>query len=184
MKKCIVFLADGCEECEALLIVDILRRAEIRTITAAVGGNRQIISSHQIPILADTLAEDADYSSADLIVLPGGMPGTLNLGKSPVVRQQCLSFAENKMIAAICAAPSVLADLGLLKGKRAACYPSFRDHLAAGEAAVSEAGVVTDGNIVTGQALGAAIPFALELVRLLTDEKTAASVAKAICLPE
>ena len=99
-KTVIVYMADGMEMCECLLTVDILRRAGINVITASVMGRKDIKSSHQVVITADMLAEDVDYSAADMIVLPGGRVGTENLAGSEVVRQQCLEFAANKKAAA------------------------------------------------------------------------------------
>ena len=181
MKTVIVFLADGFEECEALLAVDLLRRAGVTVLTASVTGRREVLSSHQVPVTADVLAEEADFSAADMAVLPGGMPGTLRLGEHPLVRAQCRAFAEDRYLAAICAAPSVLADLGLLEGKPATCHPNFEDKMAGAE--VTGASVTVAGNLITGRGLGAAIPFALELVRTLTDEETARQIAAAICWP-
>ena len=179
MKTAIVFLADGFEECEGLLAVDLLRRAGVRVITASVTGRREVVSSHQVPITADELAENADYAAADMIVLPGGMPGTTHLGESAVVLDQCRAFARDKYVAAICAAPSVLAGLGLLEGKPAACHPSVEGKMAG--AVLTGKPVETAGNLITGKGLGAAIPFALELVRILTDRETADRIAAAIC---
>lgn len=179
MKTAIVFLADGFEECEGLLAVDLLRRAKVHVITASVTGRREVLSSHQVPVTADALAEEVDYPSADMIVLPGGMPGTTRLGESSLVREQCRAFAGDRYVAAICAAPSVLADLGLLEGKPATCHPNFEEKMAG--AAVTKKSVTVAGNLITGQGLGAAIPFALELVRTLTDEETARQIAAAIC---
>jgi len=179
MKTVIVFLADGFEECEGLLVVDLLRRAGLNVVTASVMGRREITSSHNVTLLADTLAEEADFAGADLIVLPGGMPGTLRLGESPIVAEQCRAFAADRAVAAICAAPSVLAGLGLLEGRRATCYPTFADKLAG--ARVTGEAVTVDGNLITGQGLGAAIPFALTLIRTLVDGETADRVAQAIC---
>lgn len=179
MKTVIVFFADGMEECEALLVVDLLRRAGVKVVTVSDTGQREIISSHNVVLLADALAEEADFTEADLLVLPGGMPGTVHLGESPIVQAQCRSFAQNKAVAAICAAPSVLADLGLLEGRRATCHPNFESKLAG--AAVTRQGVTVDGNLITGQGLGAAIPFALTLAERLTDRETAEGIAAAIC---
>ena len=181
MKTVVVFLADGFEECEGLLAVDLLRRAGINVITASVMGRREILSSHQVTLLADALAEEVDYQAADMLVLPGGMPGTLRLGESPTVRDQCAAFARDRTVAAICAAPSVLAGLGLLEGKRATCHPAFEDKMAG--AAVTRESVTTDGNLITGQGLGAAIPFALELVGRLAGREEAERIASAICWP-
>ena len=179
MKTAVVFFADGFEECEGLLVVDLLRRAKINVITASVMGRKEILSSHRISLQADALAEEVDFSLADMVILPGGIPGTNHLAASETVKAQCLAFAEKKKLSAICAAPSVLAALGLLKGKEATCYPSFEEKMAG--AVMSGKDVSVAGNIITGRALGAAIPFALELIRQLEGEETAQHVADTIC---
>ncbi len=179
MSKVIVFLADGFEECEGLLVVDLLRRAKIEVTTASINGTTEILSSHGIRLYVDTTAENADYTSADLVVLPGGLKGTENLSKSPLVTEKCLSFAQDKKVAAICAAPSILASIGLLDGKEATVHPNFEDRM--GNAVVTHTPVSVAGNITTGQGLGAAIPFALELVRQLAGEEESRRIAKGIC---
>jgi 4-methyl-5(b-hydroxyethyl)-thiazole monophosphate biosynthesis len=214
MKKVAVFLAEGFEECEGLLVVDILRRADVEVVTASVMKRLQITSSHGVKLQADALAEDIDYDTTDMIVLPGGMPGTAHLSENKIVREQCVAFAEGaasvddvpdgrqrvavpeeniedvstgiagtidgkKYIAAICAAPSVLAQLGLLDGKRATCHTNFEDKMAG--AVVTRESVTVADNVITGQGLGAAIPFALKLVEVLADKETAEGIAKAIC---
>ena len=179
MKTAIVLFADGFEECEGLLVVDLLRRAGVQVVTASIMGRREIVSSHQITLLADILAEEADFDAADLLVLPGGMPGTEHLRTHELVRTQCRAFAADRLLAAICAAPSVLAELGLLEGKEATCHPAFEDKMAG--ALVTRQGVSMAGNLITGQGLGAAIPFALELVRTLVGEEKAREIAGAIC---
>ena len=179
MKTVIVFLADGFEECEGLLTVDLLRRVDVNVITASVMGRTEILSSHGIRLQADVLAEDAPYDQADMVMLPGGGVGTQNLSESAIVREKCLDFADGKLVAAICAAPSILASLGLLEGKQATCHPSVEDKMAG--AKLTCGSVVTDGNITTGQGLGAGIPFALELVRILAGQETADRIAGAIC---
>jgi 4-methyl-5(b-hydroxyethyl)-thiazole monophosphate biosynthesis len=178
MKTAIVFIADGFEECEGLLVVDLLRRAEVNVTTASIMGRTEIKSSHGITLKADVLAEDVDYSSADMIVLPGGLPGTSYLGENQIVREQCIAFAKDKYVAAICAAPSVLASLGLLEGKPATCHPAFEGKMAG--AIVTKESVSVAGNIITGQGLGAGIPFALKLVETLVDKVTADKIAAAI----
>ena len=179
MKKAVVFFANGMEECEALLIVDLLRRGNVDVVTAAVGGSRDIISSHQIPIQADVLAEDGGYSDADMVVLPGGMPGTRNLEASDTVKQTVLDFAgSGKKVAAICAAPSILGHLGLLQGRFATSYIGMRDQLMG--ASVLDQEVVVDGNITTSFGLGGAIPFALELVRQLSGDQVSDRVRQDI----
>ena len=179
MSKAIVFLADGLEECEGLLVVDILRRGGVEVTTASVNGSTKVVSSHGITLFADTPAEDADYESADLLVLPGGKKGTENLAASAFVRQRCAEFAAGKKVAAICAAPSILASIGLLKGKKATVHPQFEDKMP--DACLTHLPVTVAGNITTGQALGAAIPFALELLRQLEGEEKVARVRKGIC---
>ncbi len=179
MKTVIVFLADGFEECEGLLTVDLLRRAGVNVVTASIMCRTEILSSHGIKLAADVLAEDAPYDEADMIMLPGGCPGTRHLAKNTLVREKCLEFADGKLVAAICAAPSILGALGLLDGKPATCHPSVEDQM--GEAELTHDSVTVAGNITTGQGLGAAIPFALKLVETLVDKETAEKIAKAIC---
>ncbi len=179
MKTAVVFLADGFEECEGLIVVDLLRRAGVNVITASVMGREEITSSHGITLKADLCAEDLDFSAADMLVLPGGLPGTSTLGENRIVREQCTAFAADRFVAAICAAPSVLAGLGLLEGKAATCHPSFEGKMAG--ALVTEEPVTVAGNIITGRGLGAAIPFALKLVEVLVDRETAGRIAAAIC---
>lgn len=179
MKKAVVFFADGMEECEALLVVDLLRRGGINVITAAVGGSLDLLSSHQVHIQADALAEQTDYSDVDLLVLPGGMPGTLNLEANETVKRTVAEFAtRGKKVAAICAAPSILGHLGLLRGKTATSYVGMRDQLSG--ATVVDREVVVDGNIITSFGLGGAIPFALELVKELAGTGEAERVRQAI----
>lgn len=111
-------LADGFEECEALLVVDILRRAKIDVLMASTNGSRKVISSRKISVIADALIENVNFDSADMLFLPGGQIGTENLQACQIVRDKCIEFAKEKKIAAICAAPSILAYFGLLEGKK------------------------------------------------------------------
>lgn len=178
VKTVIVFLADGFEECEGLLVVDLLRRAEVNVITASIMGRIEIKSSHGVTLQADMKVEEVDFSSADMVVLPGGLPGTTYLGENEIVKEQCKTFAKDKYIAAICAAPSVLASLGILEGKPATCHPAFEGKMAG--AIVTKESVSVAGNITTGQGLGAGIPFALKLVETLLNKETADKIAKAI----
>lgn len=178
MKTTVVLLADGVEECEALLVVDLLRRAKVEVVMASIMGRLDIVSSHGVPFRADALAEDVDFAKADLLVLPGGLPGTTHLAESGLVGTQCKAFAADRLLAAICAAPSILASLGLLDGRPATCHPSFENKM--GRAVLTHAPVSVAGNIVTGQGLGAAIPFALTLVGQLVGHAAAVAIATAI----
>ncbi len=175
----IVFLADGFEECEGLLVVDLLRRAGVNVLMASIMGRRDVKSSREILVQADCLAENVDYDKAKMIVLPGGRIGTENLGKSELVISQCKEFAEKKQIAAVCAAPSLLANLGLLDGKKATVHPDFR-HAMSG-AVVLDAPVVVGDRIITGKGLGATIQFALEVVKALVGEEISEKISQDIC---
>ena len=170
--KVYVHLADGFEEIEALTVVDVLRRVDINVQTVSVTGKKEVDGAHQIKVIADLLFEDADYSEAEMIVLPGGMPGTLNLEKHEGLREKILEFqSEGKWLAAICAAPSVLGKLELLKGRTATCFPGFEKYLTGAE--LCENPVAVSDNIITSKGPGTAIYFALEIVRIIKGEETA-----------
>ncbi len=177
--KVATLLADGFEECEALIVVDILRRAGVEVIMVSVTDKIEIRSSRNIGIIADELIDDVDFDSVDMIFLPGGRTGTENLQKNNEVKKLCKLFEQNKRIAAICAAPSILADLELLEGKHATCHPDYESKMKG--ALLTECGVAVDGNIVTGQGLGATFPFAFELVKILVGGDAVARIKKAIC---
>ena len=174
MKKISVFLAEGFEEMEALSVVDICRRAQIDVKTVSVTGHKQVMGAHGIAVHADEVYDNINFDEMDGIVLPGGMPGTLNLGAHAGVVEQVKAFASaGKMTAAICAAPSVFANAGILAGKCATVYPGCE----AGEGInwTTEPVVRTD-NIITGKGPGVAALFALELVSCLQGEAVAAEV--------
>lgn len=175
----VVFLADGFEECEGLLVVDLLRRTGLKVIMASIMSRRDVKSSREILIQADCLAENVEYEHARMIVLPGGRTGTENLGKSDIVKKQCVAFTADKYVAAVCAAPSILASIGILDGRKATVHPDFENHMAG--AIVTGESVTVDGNIITGQGLGATIPVALELIKILVNKEEADRIAKAIC---
>lgn len=171
MKKIGVFMADGCEEIEALTVVDIARRAGIEVAMISISGEKLVKGAHGIDFYADIPAEFMDFDILDGIVLPGGMPGTLNLEANKYVLQTIIDFhCKGKLVAAICAAPSVLGQAGILKGKKATSYPGFEDKLIGAE--VCEDAVVVDGNMITSRGMGTAIEFALEIVGYLLDEET------------
>ena len=175
----VVFLADGFEECEALIVVDILRRAGVKVLMASIMGRRDVKSSREILVQTDCLAENVDYEKAKMIVLPGGRMGTENLRKNEIVREQSKKFAVDKYVAAVCAAPSILAEIGLLAGKRATVHPDFEGKM--NGVIVTGDSVNVDGNIITGQGLGVTIPFALKLVEMLEGVEIAERIAQAIC---
>lgn len=179
MSKIGIFMADGCEEIEGLTVVDVLRRAQIEITMISITGKKEVTSSHQVTFMADALSKEVDYAKLDGIVLPGGMPGTLNLGADATVNDVILEFAKaGKLVSAICAAPSVLGAAGLLEGKQATCYPGFEEKLVG--AVITEKEVVVDGNIITSRGMGTAIPFALEIVRYLKGDAAAEEIRKAI----
>ncbi len=173
------FLATGLEEVECLAVVDILRRGGIKVKLVSVTGEKLVTGSHKITMEADALIQEVDVSEAELLFLPGGIPGTPNLAACDTLCTWLKEFAaEGKGLAAICAAPSVFGQLGLLEGKRATCYPGFEDQLLG--ATVVGDGVVTDGNITTARGLGYAIDLGLELVRRLAGATKAQAIQDAI----
>ncbi len=175
-----MFLADGFEEVEALCPLDILRRAGLEVTTVSIGGKDMITGSHGITVQADI--PDIMYrdSSPDMIILPGGMPGSTNLDESKTV-DTALRVAAKKgaYLCAICAAPLVLGKRGYLEGKRAVCYPGFESFLNGADVSETET-VVRDGNIITAKGMGAAFEFGLELVRALKDNETAENIKKSV----
>ena len=179
MSKVYVFMADGTEEVEALTVIDLLRRANVDVVTVSVMENKKIISSHKIGIEADEVYGESDYMDGDMIVLPGGMPGTTHLKNHEKLRKVLFAYRDaGKYLAAICAAPSVYGWNGMLEGKKASCYPGFEEELKG--AVVTNRGVVTDGQFITSKGLGTAIDFSLELITLLVNAETAESIAKAV----
>ena len=179
MKKIGIFMADGCEEIEGLTVVDIVRRAKMEIVMISITGKREVTSSHQVTFLTDALAAEVDYDTLDGIVLPGGMPGTLNLQADETVNKVIRQFAtEGRLVCAICAAPSVLGAAGILEGKWATCHPGFEEKLTG--AKVEEKEVVVDGNLITSRGMGTAIPFALEIVRYFADDETVEQVRKGL----
>ena len=173
------FLADGMEEVEALAPVDLLRRAGNPVTTVSVMGRTQIRGSHNILLEADVLFEKADFSDGDLFLLPGGGEGTRNLEEfAPLMKLLRKKYEEGKHIAAICAAPKILAALGMLEGKKATIYPGMEDQL--GGAIPQDVPAVTDGLITTGHGVGAALDFGLELVRVLNGDGAAADMKRQI----
>ena len=178
-KKVCVFLADGFEEIEGLTVVDILRRADIKVETVSVTGEKEIHGSHEINVQADTLFEEANFENAEMLVLPGGMPGTIRLqehrGLEALLRK---FYGSKKYIAAFCAAPTVFGKLGFLEGRKATCYPAMEEGLVGAD--VIRDMVIVDGHVVTSRGMGTAIPFALALVELLAGSEKAEEIRESI----
>lgn len=178
MKKVVVFFADGTEEVEAITPVDILRRAGANVTLAGVG-KKECVGSHDVKILTDKTVSECTTEDFDMVVLPGGMPGTLNLEKDKNVQEIVKkAYDEGKFIAAICAAPSVLGKMGLLAGKRATCYPGFEKYLEG--AAITDEMVVRDGSVITSCGAGPAMDFALMLVSCIYGEEKSEEIRKAV----
>lgn len=174
-----VFLANGFEEIEALTPVDVLRRGGVEVVTVGIGG-KIITGSHKLSVAADIEDRELlDFDGTEAVVLPGGMPGTLNLEKSPLVQKAIAYCAENdRYIGAICAAPSVLGHAGLLKGKKAVCFPSFEGELTGAE--IYDDYVCRDGKIITAKGMGVSLEFGLELLRAVRNESVSEKVRTSV----
>lgn len=171
------FLADGFEEMEGLVPIDILRRGGLEVRTVSISGRHHVQTSHGITVVADLLFEGVDFCDAELIMLPGGMPGSMNLNNHEGVKNVAMQqFKKGKLIAAICAAPMVLGGLGILQGKRATCSPGFEKYLEGAEY-TSELCTV-DGNVITGKGPAATLPYAYKLLEILTDKDTMKTIAQ------
>ena len=170
----LVFLADGFEEIEAVTVIDLLRRAGVETRVVGID-KKKVTGAHGITLCCDLQDTEADLKSVEMMVLPGGMPGAINLENSRTV-QAFLSHCEqnNCFVAAICAAPTVLGHRNLLQGRRATCFPGMEEELYGAQ--YTGAAVETDGKIITGRAAGTAMDFALELVRALRGDEAARRV--------
>lgn len=172
MKKALIFLAEGFEEMEAVTPLDLLRRAGIDAKFVSLAGTLAVIGSHGITYQADMLFDQSVAEEADMLILPGGMPGSQYLQDNEALGKLLLKFhTEGKFVCAICAAPMVLGHLGILRGKKATIYPGMEDRLT-GATPVAEK-VCRDGNIITGRGPGAAVPFALTLIGALAGQETA-----------
>lgn len=179
MKKAGIFFAPGFEEVEALTTVDLLRRAGVEVTLVSVNGEVLVEGSHGIAVRMDRTFSEMNFSEMDLLVLPGGQPGTNNLKASKEVRELLIDFnSREKKIAAICAAPAVFGQMGILNGKKATCYPGCEDELIGAE--VSGEQVVVDGNITTSRGVGTAIAFALSLIEQLEGKEKAEEISRGI----
>jgi len=180
MSRVAVILADGFEEVEAVAIIDVLRRAGIDTVVAGLHDGH-IASARKVKIIADTVVDTVKADDFDMIVLPGGQPGTDNLTADVRVKELIKSFSQKgKLIGAICAAPTVLANAGVLQGKHATSFPSYRDKL--GGALYEEKSVVTDGNVLTSRGPGTALTFGLAIVERLAGKERAQKIKEAMLI--
>ena len=179
MAKVFQFMANGFEDIEALIPVDVLRRGGVDIKTVSIDDNNIVESAHGVQMVTDLTFEEAEpmLKDADLLMLPGGMPGATNLNEHEGLKKALVAQAEaGKMVSAICAAPLVLGGLGILKGKRATCYPGFEQTLEGAE--YTEDLWTIDGNIITGEGPAAALPYAYSLLALLVSEEAAREVAE------
>ena len=178
-KKVYIFLADGFEDIEGLAVVDLMRRAGIGIVTVSIKEEKEIVTSHGIQMRTDIAFPEADFSDADLLILPGGKLGTANLKACEPLAKLLVDFAgQGGKIAAICAAPTVLSDLGLLEGRKATSYPTCEPAVKAAQYLTDK--VVVDGNITTSRGMGTAIDFGLNLIDQLLGEEKALEIARSI----
>ena len=179
MDKVCVFFATGFEEIEALTVVDLLRRAQIETMMVSVTGSRNVTSSHNIMVMTDALLEDICFDDVTALVLPGGMPGTTNLEACiPLMDQVDKFYKDEKIVAAICAAPSILGHKGMLQGRNACSFPDFESHLEG--AVVTHNSVEISDHVITSRGMGCAIDFGLAIVAKLLGESKAEELADKI----
>ena len=173
--KCAIFLADGFETCEGLITVDLLRRANIEIDTISIKDANFVRSSHGIELLTDKIFSDIDPAEYDVLIMPGGKAGTANLEQFDALRDALKAhFEAGKLTCAICAAPSILGHMGLLKDRKYTCFPTFDDPSYGGS--YQQVLAVRDGNLITGRGMGATIEFAREILKVLVDEETLKAV--------
>jgi len=183
MKQIFIFFAEGFEEVEALSVVDTLRRAGITIQMVSITGKKTVTGAHGITITMDALFHEINFNDADGLVLPGGMPGTENLQQFLPLEMLLRDFyAKKKMIAAICAAPKILGNLGLLEGRKATCYPGVEETLKG--ATISNQTVVVDDFIITGRGVGVALDFALAIVKYIKGSEMASTLREKMVLPK
>ena len=176
-----VMLGTGFEEVEAITPVDLLRRAGVDVITVGING-KTVYGGHGIGVVADITIEEIDLSQMDMIVLPGGLGGVASI-RGCKMAMDAIQYAhqEKKYIGAICAAPTILAELGITNDKQAVCYPGCESDMGTANMQLNCA-CVTDGHVITGTSAGCAIPFALSLIRVLTDDAQADRIASQIVI--
>ena len=175
-----ILMADGFEEIEGIMVVDLLRRARIDIKMVSISDDIMVTSSHSVPIKTDMLLKDMP-EDAEMIVLPGGLKGTNNLKASAAVKEVITRQNEKGgWLAAICAAPTVYGEIGLLKGKKATCYPGLEEGLVGAEWTGPDVTVAVDGNFITIRSLATSVDFALTIIEILKDKETADKVAAGV----
>lgn len=179
MKNITIHLATGFEEIEAVTVVDILRRAKLNVTIVSITDEKSVTGAHGITVVADKLFEDVNYDDIDMIILPGGMPGTSNLENHIELKKRIIEFdLDAKWIATICAAPMIIGKLGLLEDKEAVCYPSFEEKLL--NAKISDKTTVVADNFITSKGPSTAIEFALTIINELLGNPEAKKIAEAL----
>lgn len=179
MKKVGVFFGNGYEEIEALTVVDLLRRVNIEVQCISIDNQKQVMGSHKINVDMDAGIDDVDFDSLDMIVCPGGMPGTKNLEACDKLTKQIKSFYENdRLIGAICAAPSIFGHMGLLKGRQACIFPGMEEELIGAEVVYDD--VAQSEHVITSRGMGTAIAFGLKIIENLIDKETAEDLGRKI----
>lgn len=175
----VIFVADGFEESEAIITADILMRAGLNVIMTSVTKKREVRSSRNVIVWTDCLVEDVQYESVKMLVLPGGRKGVECLREHELVKRMCQECADDRYIAALCAAPSILAEWGLIREKEVTVHPDYASAIIGSR--ILDESVVIDGNIITGRGLGSTIPFSLTLVEILKGENVVEQIRKEIC---
>ena len=184
MPRILVPIAEGSEELEAITIIDLLRRADFDVVVAGLAGG-PVRMSRKTLILPDMTLDAALESAFDMVVLPGGLPGADNLNADPRIQNLLKSMAASgKFVAAVCAAPYVLANAGVLDGKRATAYPGFLERLERGTIEITGGAVERDGNLITSRGPGTAMDFALELIEALAGTEKRDEVEERLVRPE
>ena len=178
-KKVLVFLVNGFEEIEAMAPIDLLRRAGIVVDTVSINEDKKVISSRKITVLTDRTINEINFESYEMIVLPGG-PGTGNYMKSEKLQEKLKEFSINRKLGAICAAPTILSALGILKGKQAICFPECEPDIEKDGAIIVNQDVVKDDNIITSRGAGTAIDFSLALIEELLGKNKSEEIRKQI----
>ena len=177
MPTVLIPLAEGCEELEAVTLIDLLRRADITVITASLADNPAVTASRGVQLVANTTLETVMYDDFDMVILPGGLPGTTHLDADPRIHAILKRiYQAQHAVAAICAAPMVLANTGLLNGKRATCYPGVLEQQDWPEIHLCDEAVVIDSRVLTSRGPGTAMDFALDIIAYLTDTSTRTQV--------